>query len=99
MKHDEVNNLIEHEIFANATQFAIALYEQCGQFLPDDFYSTKDDDEILQFWIVSEWLARKLIQNGKEVKLLYGIYFWGRTTAGMALEDEEVLQQIAEQIS
>jgi len=50
--------------------------------------------EIFEWWVVDEWMAQKLIDQGEPVlKNDYG-YWWGRTTTGQAISLDSVIEAI-----
>ena len=53
------------------------------------------DDEILEWWLVSSWLARQLEDIGETVITEFGCSWWGRTTSGQALYLDEPIERIA----
>lgn len=54
-----------------------------------------DYPEIFQHWIVSDWLADKLIAKGETVdKDFMGLTVWGRRTCGQAISNDYVIEQI-----
>ena len=59
-----------------------------------------DDVEMpLEYWIVSDWLADKLIKKGESVqKDFYGLTVWGRFTSGQSISIDYVIQQIAKEL-
>lgn len=51
--------------------------------------------EVYEHWIVSDWLADKLAQNGEKVdKDFAGLTVWARTTTGQAIAMDSVIQKI-----
>lgn len=55
--------------------------------------------EILEHWIVSDWLADKLIEKGETVdKDFAGLTIWGRQTSGQGISQDYVIQQIFEEL-
>ena len=51
--------------------------------------------EALEHWIVSEWLADKLEEQGEMVaRDLYGMTVWGRCTSGQAIDSDSVMERI-----
>jgi hypothetical protein len=51
--------------------------------------------EVLEHWLVSNWLAEKLQANDEiVVDDLYGLTVWGRTTSGQAISMDGVIRQI-----
>lgn len=54
-----------------------------------------DPIEALQFFIVTDWLADRLLEKGEMVsKDLAGLTVWGRTTFGQAISMDSVIQDI-----
>lgn len=55
--------------------------------------------EILEWWIVSEWLANKLIDHGEPVaKDYYGFHIWGRTCSGQSITIDSVILNIHQSV-
>lgn len=51
--------------------------------------------EIYEHWIVSDWLADKLAENGEKVDTDFaGLTVWARTTTGQAISMDSVIQKI-----
>lgn len=56
--------------------------------------------EIYEHWIVSEWLADKLAENGEKVdKDFAGLTVWARTTTGQAIAMDSVIQKIVSNLN
>jgi len=55
------------------------------------------DEEILEWWLVSSWLARQLEYIGETVICEYGCHWWGRTVSGQALYLDDTIERIAQQ--
>jgi hypothetical protein len=89
--------LIENHVYYNATQLLTKMYE-CGDLMPDDLWDYQDQ-EILQWWLVSERLGRVLMQCDQKVYMLFGLWIWGRQTAGLSLIDDDVIAEAAEKFS
>lgn len=77
-----------------------------GQLLssPEDPRSVSDDlgldiydytSEVLEHWIVSEYLGRKLQECGETVVEIMGLTVWGRTCSGQAIAMDGVIKIIA----
>lgn len=64
-------------------------YEQAYDELRDEF-------EPLEYWAVSEWLAKKLQERGEVVAEIGLMYIWARTTSGQAIAIDYVIEQITE---
>jgi len=51
--------------------------------------------EVYEHWIVSDWLADKLIEQGEKVdKDFSGLCVWARTTTGQAISMDAVIERI-----
>ncbi len=49
---------------------------------------------VLEWWLVSKWLGRKLLVDGEPVlDNGYGVW-WGRTTSGQAIAMDEPIEKI-----
>ena len=59
--------------------------------------NTEEYDEVLEWWLVTPYIAELLKGNGEIILADYDCYWWGRTTAGQALWMDYVIQKIAEQ--
>jgi len=52
--------------------------------------------EVFEHWIVTDWLADKLIEQGEKVdKDFAGLCIWARTTTGQAIYADAVMERIA----
>lgn len=55
------------------------------------------DQEILEHWIVSDWMAQKLEKNGETVDRDFaGLAVWGRRSTGQRIECDDVVLEICE---
>jgi len=55
-----------------------------------------DFDDVLEHWIVSDWLARKIEAYGGTVEHdFHGLTIWGRYTSGQAIALDHMIQRIA----
>ena len=52
-------------------------------------------NEVYEFWGVSDFLARKLRENGEAVVEMLGFNVWGRCTTGQAILLDVVITEIA----
>jgi hypothetical protein len=51
--------------------------------------------DIYEHWIVTDWLADKLIETGENVKKdFFGLTVWGRCTTGQAIYCDGVIEEI-----
>jgi len=65
------------------------LLEVQVQFNDDDY-----PNEALEHWLVSEWLGKRLQEEGEMVIDFYGLTIWGRTTSGQAIYIDSVIEDI-----
>ena len=78
------------------------LYEQnellrVNESLWDTVANTEKYNEVLEWWLVTPYMAELLKGNGEIILADYDCCWWGRTTAGQALYMDYVIQKIAEQ--
>lgn len=70
--------------------------EICNQLNID---ACEYQQEILEYWLVSDWLADKLIEHGEPVaKDIHGLTVWGRTCSGQAIYMDGVIARIYESL-
>ena len=50
--------------------------------------------EVYEHWLVTSYLGEKLKDRGETVEDFYGLTVWGRTTTGMAIAYDHVIQEI-----
>lgn len=53
------------------------------------------ESEILEHWIVSDTLARRLSELGERVGPLGSLKVWGRATSGQAIHMDAVIRELA----
>lgn len=69
----------------------------CSDYgLLDSAVNLGDYDEVLEWWLISPFLARYLAESGEVVVSDYGCHWWGRQTSGQAIYMDYVIQKIAE---
>ena len=75
----------------NEDQDSFANAQECCEGLSLDPY----EREVYEHWIVSDWLADKLAENGEKVdKDFAGLTVWARTTTGQTIAMDSVIQKI-----
>ena len=57
-----------------------------------------ENSEVLEWWLVTPYMAELLKEKGEVILSDYGCYWWGRQTSGQALYMDGVIQEIAEQM-
>lgn len=81
---------------------SLEVYQEFNLFENDSFLRAFNRDEyveVLEYWMVSDWLADKLLEQ-KEIVLKnnYG-NFWGRTVSGQAITLDGTFQDIAWEVA
>lgn len=66
--------------------------------LLDSLQNFDNSSEVLEWWLVTPYMAELLKENGEVILSTLDCYWWGRTTRGQALYMDGVIQEIAEQI-
>ena len=61
--------------------------------------NTEEYDEVLEWWLVTPFMADMLKNNGEVILAAYDCYWWGRQTSGQGLSMDYVIQKIAEEMS
>lgn len=75
--------------YATEREAWCALFDAEGEQEPDG-------GEVFEHWIVSDWLADKLEEQGESVaRDVQGLTIWGRCTTGQAIALDYVIQSIA----
>lgn len=76
------------------------LHDTAEEAVAAAFEDNRDDppiQEVMQFWLVSDWLADKLEAIGAPVaRGILGFNVWGRTECGQALTMDHHLNQVAD---
>ena len=60
----------------------------------DNFGLDPEYGEIYEYWIVSDWLGRKLSERGHIVENYLGMTIWGRGCTGQMISMDGVMEQI-----
>ena len=63
----------------------------------DSLQNFNEDTDVLEWWLVTPYMAELLKENGEVIFADYDCYWWGRTTYGQALYMDWVIQEIARQ--
>lgn len=51
--------------------------------------------EVLEYWLVTPWLAEKLKAHGELITNFRDLDIWGRQTSGQSIELDTVIEDIA----
>ena len=63
----------------------------------DNIQNFDENSEVLEWWLVTPYMAELLKENGEVIFADYDCYWWGRTTTGQALYMDWVIQEISRQ--
>ncbi|ANP79296.1 hypothetical protein A134_23060 [Vibrio crassostreae 9CS106] len=55
--------------------------------------------EVLEHWIVSDWLGSQLSARGEAVQEIHGLTIWGRTCSGQSIELDSIITDISTAIN
>ena len=96
---DNCRRLVDNHVYNNVSylvqelsqqnKYSDELMEVCVQFNDEDY-----PDEALEHWIVSDWLGKRLLEQGEMVIDFMGLTIWGRTTSGQAIYIDSVIEDI-----
>ena len=64
----------------------------------EELQNLDENSEIMEWWLVTPYMAELLKEKGEVILSDYGCYWWGRTTSGQALYMDGVIQEIAGQM-
>ena len=64
----------------------------------EELQNLNEYSEIMEWWLVTPYMAELLKEKGEVILSDYDCYWWGRTTSGQALYMDGVIQEIAELI-
>ena len=71
-------------------------HDEC---LWDELENFDEDTDVLEWWLVTPFMADMLKSNGEVILAAYDCYWWGRQTSGQGLSMDWVIQKIAEGMS
>ena len=55
-----------------------------------------DNEDIMEWWLVTPWLARQLQEHDETVIEQYGCHWWARTTSGQAVYMDAVMTAVCD---
>ena len=64
----------------------------------EELQNFDENSEIMEWWLVTPYMAELLKEKGEVILSDYDCYWWGRATSGQALYMDGVIQEIAEQM-
>ena len=89
--------LVNYEDIENLCLNCEKYYEDYGYESPEAMQDDGVDiQEIYEWWIISEFLYRKLKEKGEPVLEWGNNYYWGRTTTGQAILLDNVITKICQ---
>ena len=62
----------------------------------EELQNLDENSEVLEWWLVTPYMAELLKEKGEVILSDYDCYWWGRQTSGQALYMDGVIQEIAE---
>lgn len=71
------------------------LVDDFKEHLRESFFESKDP---MQFWLIDNWLADKLYDQGEIVIEIYGLNIWVRCACGQAIAADCAFMSIASQL-
>ena len=85
--------LLSPSICEECREKALCLDSDTG--LCESCYNNQNKpQQIYEWWLVSSWLGKKLILEGAPVlESIYSVW-WGRTTTGQAIANDDVIERI-----
>ena len=96
---DNCRRLVDNHVYHNVSylvqelskdeKYSNDLMEVQVQFNDEDY-----PDEALEHWLVSNWLAERLREEGEMVIDFMDLTIWGRTTSGQAICIDSVIEDI-----
>ena len=82
----------ESELYESKLDAWRAAFDLAGEDHPDG-------SEVYEHWLVTDWLADKLEEQGESVaRDVAGLTIWGRCTSGQAIYADAVIQRIARDV-
>ena len=80
-----------------------AIHNQESYICPDCGEETEEEpetepQEIFEWWIITEWLAKKLEDKGEAILDWGNNFYWGRTCTGQAILLDGVISEICEEM-
>ena len=71
---------------------------ECNDDEDDNGYYDSEVQEILEWWLVTEWFSEKLAKKGEPILRADGSFYWGRTTSGQAIYIDSVIKDIVKDL-
>lgn len=89
--------LVDYHVLCSQSEIVEELMFSNDRLI-DSAVNLEDYDDVLEWWLVSPFMAR-LLSNAKEVIVSdYGCHWWGRQTSGQAIYMDHIIRQIAKEL-
>lgn len=59
-----------------------------------DYIFNLEDAEVMEWWLVTDWLSERLKEQGEVIIDDYGCCWWGRQSSGQAIYMDAVMTDI-----
>ncbi|MFA5240430.1 MAG: zinc ribbon domain-containing protein [Phycisphaerae bacterium] len=69
----------------------------CGKCYESQGDLENEPQEVFEWWIITEWLAKKLLAHNEPIIEWGNNWYWGRTCSGQAILLDSVISQICEE--
>ncbi len=96
---DNCRRLVDNHVHHNVSYLVQELSKD-EKYMDDllevqvQFNDEEYPDEALEHWLVSDWLANRLREEGEMVIDFMDLTIWGRTTSGQAIYIDSVIEDI-----
>ena len=64
----------------------------------DSLQNFDENSEVLEWWLVTPYMAELLKENGEVIFADYDCYWWGRQVTGQPLTRDAVLRRLAKKM-
>ena len=92
--------LVENNILYNQNEVILGLLKASeNEWIDDATYEAIYNDEILEWWLVTEPFSRLLKAEGEYILEILDCFWWGRTCSGQAIYMDSVIEDIAKQFN
>ena len=89
--------LVDYHVLCAQNEIVAELMSSNDRLL-DSAVNLGEYDDVLEWWLISPFMAGLLSKSGEVVISDYGCHWWGRQTSGQALYMDYTIQQIAEEL-
>ena len=95
-----IERIVEHDILVCISSVVSHSFndEAREQIMYNEYATLDENDEVFEYWIVSNWLSRKLIDYEECVTEIDNVHVWSRTTTGQSIALDSVILKIAESL-